>query len=190
MHKDFWPSLLFKLVVSNSTLYFCTLHYKCITIIMLTHSADHWWIHKSRISWRTQDINKIFEHVSLRPAQSNLCFVSYNLSQSALGAEVFLRCKYARPNDIENNSLTKTLDETQTQEQAGFRTEYSIRTIYIKQTSSPRKPEYDKPWCLTYVAYEKVSGSVENKVILIFFVNGELKSISQDSLRVSMETAQ
>ena len=67
---------------------------------------------------------------------------------------------------ILTNRLTKTLDENQPREQAGFRSGYS--TVDHLQTVSElieKTSEYNRPLCFAFVDYEKAFDSVEHNAV-------------------------
>ncbi|XP_026328679.1 uncharacterized protein LOC113236731 [Hyposmocoma kahamanoa] len=60
------------------------------------------------------------------------------------------------------NRLTRSLNENQPPEQAGFRSGYSTMDIHAVKQLMERYREYDRPLCLAYVDYEKAFDSVEH----------------------------
>ncbi|MFH4984690.1 hypothetical protein AB6A40_011399, partial [Gnathostoma spinigerum] len=66
------------------------------------------------------------------------------------------------------NSLSRTFDERQPREQAGFRGGYStIDNIFVLNQLLQKSLEHNLPLCLVFVDYEKAFNSVETNAVLI-----------------------
>ena len=66
-----------------------------------------------------------------------------------------------------SNRLTKSLDEQQPREQAGFRTKFSTTdNLFTLNQLLERAKEYHLPLCLLFVDYEKAFDSVEINAVL------------------------
>ena len=63
--------------------------------------------------------------------------------------------------------LEKTLDENQTREQAGFRSRYSTTDhIDVVIQLKEKCPEYNIPFCIAFVVYEKAFDLVQTQAVL------------------------
>ena len=93
-----------------------------------------------------------------------------------------LSCMYQLFTKIITTRLEKKLDETQPEEQAGFRSKYST-TDHIHAIHQEKCREYNIPLCVAFVDYEKAFDSVQTQAIFTSLQEKGIEDVNIELLK-------